>query len=199
MRRLLVAFLFLLVSLPAAASRTVLVVGDSLSAAHGIDMRQGWVALLDQRLARDFPGYRVVNASVSGDTTAGGLARLPTLLKRHRPAIVVIELGGNDGLRGLPPNQMKSNIVEMIEKSKAEGAKVLLLGLRLPPNYGTRYTELFRRVYRNAAAEQKIPFVPLMLEGVDDSELMQSDRIHPTATAQPRILENVWPALRRML
>jgi acyl-CoA thioesterase I len=200
MRRLLVAFLLLIVSLPAAAvARTVLVVGDSLSAAHGIDARKGWVALLGERLARDFPGYRVVNASVSGDTTAGGLARLPALLKQHRPAIVIVELGGNDGLRGLPPQQMKNNIVEMIAKSKAQGAKVLLLGLRLPPNYGTRYTELFRQVYREAAAEQQIPLVPLLLDGVDDAASMQTDRIHPTATAQPRILENVWPALRRML
>ena len=199
MRRLLVTLL-LIASLPlAAAPRTVLVVGDSLSAAHGIDVRKGWVALLRERLARDFPSYQVVNASVSGDTTAGGLARLPSLLQQHRPAIVVVELGGNDGLRGLPPGQMKSNIVGMITKSKAQGAKVLLLGVRLPPNYGTRYTELFRQVYRDAAREHQVPLVPLLLEGVDEGALMQTDRIHPSAAAQPRILENVWPSLRPLL
>jgi acyl-CoA thioesterase-1 len=199
MRRLIV-LLLLFVSLPAAAvSRTVLVVGDSLSAAHGIDVRQGWVALLADRLAREFPDYRVVNASVSGDTTAGGLVRLPALLQQHRPAIVIVELGGNDGLRGLPPGEMKNNIIGMIVKSKAQGAKVLLLGVRLPPNYGTRYTELFHQVYRDAAREQQIPLVALLLEGVDEGPLMQADRIHPAATAQPRILENVWSTLRRML
>ncbi|HKQ30413.1 MAG TPA: arylesterase [Burkholderiales bacterium] len=200
MRRLLVTFLLLIVTLPAAASaRTILVVGDSLSAAHGIEVRKGWVALLGERLARDFPAYRVVNASVSGDTTAGGLARLPALLKQHRPAVVIVELGGNDGLRGLPPGQMKNNIVGMITKSKTQGAKVLLLGVRLPPNYGPRYTELFRQAYRDAAQEQRVPLVPLLLDGVDEGNLMQADRIHPGIAAQPHMLDNVWSALRPML
>src|SRR5437762_2238598 len=136
MRRLLVAFWLLVIALPASAARTILVVGDSLSAAYGIDVRAGWVALLGERLAREAPDYQVVNASVSGDTSAGGLARLPALLRQYRPAVVIVELGGNDGLRGLPPAQMKNNIVAMIGKSKAQGARVLLLGLRLPPNYG---------------------------------------------------------------
>lgn len=200
MRRLLFLLLLLIGSSAMAAPRTILVVGDSLSAAHGIDVRTGWVTLLDQRLARDYPGvYRVVNASASGETTAGGLARLPSLLKQHRPSIVVIELGGNDGLRGLPPAQMKSNILAMITKSKSQGANVLLLGVRLPPNYGTRYLDLFRQAYRDVAAEQRVPLVPLLLEGIDESNQMQADRIHPTAAAQPRMLENVWPVLRRML
>jgi acyl-CoA thioesterase-1 len=199
MRRLFLALLLLMGTAASAAPRTILVVGDSLSAAHNIDTRAGWVSLLDQRLARERLDYRVVNASVSGDTTAGGLARLPSLLQQHRPAIVIVELGGNDGLRGLLPAQMKSNLLAMIAKSKSQGAAVLLLGVRLPPNYGARYTELFRQVYREAAAEQRVPLVPLLLDGIDESKLMQADRIHPTAEAQPKILENVWPVLRRML
>jgi acyl-CoA thioesterase-1 len=201
MRRLCLLLLLCLLAAPAsAAARTVLVVGDSLSAAFGMDLREGWVALLAARLAQQQPGYRVVNASVSGDTTANGLARLPRLLAEHRPAIVIIELGGNDGLRGLAPDQMKNNIRAMIAKSKAQGARVLLLGVELPPNYGPKYNERFRRVYKDLAAEQQVPLVPSVMDGVGtDIKLMQADRIHPNAAAQSRMLENVWPALRVLL
>jgi acyl-CoA thioesterase-1 len=201
MRRLwLVLLLFLLAGPAFAATRTVLVVGDSLSAAFGMELREGWVALLAARLDQQQPRYRVVNGSVSGDTTANGLARLPRLLSEHHPAIVIIELGGNDGLRGLAPQQMKNNIGAMIAKSKAQGAKVLLLGVELPPNYGPKYNERFRRVYRDLAAEQQVPLVPSVMDGVGtDIKLMQADRIHPNAAAQAQMLDNVWPALRALL
>lgn len=201
MRRLwLILLLFLLANPAFAGAPTVLVVGDSLSAAFGMELREGWVALLAARLDRQQPRYRVVNASVSGDTTANGLARLPRLLAEHRPAIVIIELGGNDGLRGLAPEQMRNNIGAMIAKSKAQGAKVLLLGVELPPNYGPKYNEKFRRVYKDAAAEHQVPLVSSVMNGVGtDLRLMQADRIHPNAAAQTRMLNNVWPALRALL
>jgi len=201
MRRFWLLLMLCLLAGPAsAATRTVLVVGDSLSAAFGMEMREGWVALLAARLRQLQPPYHVINASVSGDTTANGLARLPRLLTEHHPAIVIIELGGNDGLRGLAPRQMKNNIHAMITKSKAKGAQVLLLGVELPPNYGPKYTERFRQVYRDLAAEQKVPLVPSVVEGIGtDLKLMQDDRIHPNAEAQNRMLNNVWPALRPLL
>lgn len=174
--------------------------GDSLSAAYNMDVQQGWVALLQQRLKqRDLP-YHVVNASISGDTTAGGLARLPRLLAEHRPQVVIVELGGNDGLRGLPPEETRRNLSAIVARARAAGAKVLLLGVELPPNYGTRFNERFRRVYREVAAEHGVPLVPFVLEGVaTDPALMQPDGIHPNAAAQPRILENVWPLLAPLL
>jgi len=201
MRRFWLLLLLCLLAGPAsAATRTVLVVGDSLSAAFGMEMREGWVALMAARLKQMQPPYHVINASVSGDTTANGLARLPRLLTEHHPAIVIIELGGNDGLRGLAPRQMKNNIRAMIMKSKAKGAQVLLLGVELPPNYGPKYTERFRQVYRDLAAEQKVTLVPSIMEGIGtDLKLMQADRIHPNAEAQNRMLNNVWPALRLLL
>lgn len=205
MRRLFLALLMILgFGLgPAAvvgAERTILVVGDSLSTAHGIDVRSGWVALLQRRLEQQHLGYKIVNASISGDTSANGLARLPPLLSQHRPAIVIIALGGNDGLRGLAPEQMKHNIAAMVTKAKMQGAKVLLAGVPLPPNYGKRYTDKFDQVYREIAAQQRIPLVPSILGSVaEDRSLFQRDGIHPTAQAQPRILENVWAALRPML
>jgi len=196
----LLLLLCLLAGPASAATRTVLVVGDSLSAAFGMEMREGWVALMAARLKQMQPPYHVINASVSGDTTANGLARLPRLLTEHHPAIVIIELGGNDGLRGLAPRQMKNNIRAMIMKSKAKGAQVLLLGVELPPNYGPKYTERFRQVYRDLAAEQKVTLVPSIMEGIGtDLKLMQADRIHPNAEAQNRMLNNVWPALRLLL
>jgi acyl-CoA thioesterase-1 len=199
--RLLLALLLLLNLAPAySAPRTILVLGDSLSAAFGIDVRAGWVALLQQRLAREQLDYTVVNASISGDTSANGLARLPPLLARHRPAIVIVELGGNDGLRGQLPEQMKHNIAAIVAKAKASGARVLLVGVPLPPNYGNRYLERFRRIYREVATEQRVPLVPSIVDGVADQRtLMQPDGIHPTAQAQPRMLENTWRQLRPML
>ncbi len=188
-----------LVPLPAAA-HTLLVVGDSLSAAYGMNVQSGWVALLQERLAREKLDYRVVNASISGDTSANGLARLPRLLAEHRPAIVIIELGGNDGLRGLSLAQMKHNISTMITKAREEQARVLLVGMRLPPNYGNYYTERFQRVYREIAAEQRVPLVPFLLAGIATHErLMQPDGIHANAGAQPKMLANVWPRLRPLL
>jgi len=202
MRRLLLVLL--MVVLPAGASlaapRTILVLGDSLSAAFGFELRHGWVAQLEQRLARDRLDYAVVNASVSGDTTANGLARLPALLQRHRPGIVIVELGGNDGLRGLPPEQIKHNIVAIVKEAKVAGAKVVLVGVPLPPNYGRQYIERFRRLYGEIAAEQNVALVPSIVDGVaGDRVLMQPDGIHPTAQAQPRMLENVWAKLRGLL
>jgi acyl-CoA thioesterase I len=201
MRRYVSVMLLLLLALPAtAAARTILVLGDSLSAAYGMDVRSGWVTLLQQRLAQQKTDYQVINASISGDTTANGLARLPPLLAKHRPAIVIVELGGNDGLRGLPLAQMQHNIGAIVKKAKAGGAKVLLVGVRLPPNYGKPYTERFQRVYRDVAAEHGVALAPFILEGVyAERALMQPDGIHPTAAAQPRLLENVWAKLRGLL
>ena len=201
MRRLFLAVLLLLglAPLPAAA-RTLLVVGDSLSAAYGMDVGSGWVALLAERLKREKLDYQVVNASISGDTTANGLARLPRLLAAHQPAIVIIELGGNDGLRGLALEQMKHNITVMVTKAKARHARVLLVGIRLPPNYGNRYTQRFQRIYREVASEQQVGLAPFLLDGIAANRaLMQPDGIHANAKAQPKMLENVWSHLRPLL
>jgi len=180
-----------------ARAATLLVVGDSLSAAHGIERDAGWVNLLRQRLGSQ---HQVINASISGDTTSSGAARLPALLKRHAPDIVLLELGGNDGLRGLSPQQMKLNLSDMIEKSQAAGARVLLLGIEIPPNYGAAYTDAFRGVFRQLSEEYAIPLVPFILDGVAlQDAMMQDDGIHPTAEAQPIILDNVWPELKNLL
>lgn len=177
--------------------RTILVVGDSLSAAFGLEARSGWVALLDQRLRESGFDYKVINASISGDTTASGLARLPALLSAHKPAVVIIELGGNDGLRGLSLDQLRHNLAAMTARTKASGARVLLVGIELPPNYGARYTERFRRVYQDTARAQQVALVPSILAGIGaDRQLMQADGIHPTADAQGRMLNNVWPHLQ---
>ena len=183
-----------------AVAGTLLVLGDSISAAFGLDTRQGWVSLLEQRLAAEGFDYQVVNASVSGDTSAGGLARLPTLLAEHRPQLVIVELGGNDGLRGQPPAQLKQNLASMIDQSKAGGAKVLLLGMQIPPNYGKRYVEAFAKVFGDVAQKEKVPCVPFFLEGVGGHpELMQADGLHPSVAAQDKLLENVWPTLKPLL
>ena len=183
-----------------AAAGTVLIVGDSISAAFGVDTRLGWVSLLEQRLRSEGFADKVVNASISGDTSAGGQARLPALLAEHKPELVILELGGNDGLRGQPPAQLQQNLASMIDSSRASGAKVLLLGMQLPPNYGVRYTKAFAEVYRNLAEEKNIPLVPFFLEGVGGNpELMQADGIHPAAVAQGKLLENVWPTLKPLL
>ncbi|SDA17049.1 acyl-CoA thioesterase-1 [Pseudomonas sp. NFPP10] len=182
------------------AAGTVLIVGDSISAAFGLDTRQGWVALLEKRLKDQGFTDRVVNASVSGDTSAGGQARLPALLAEHKPEVVILELGGNDGLRGQPPRQLQQNLASMIDSSQAQGAKVLLLGMQLPPNYGVRYTQAFSQVYSQLASEKKVALVPFFLDGVGGhSELMQADGLHPAAAAQGKLLENVWPTLKPLL
>lgn len=183
-----------------AAAGTVLVVGDSISAALGLETSQGWVSLLQKKLDSERLDHRVVNASISGDTSAGGAARLPGLLGEHKPEVVIIELGGNDGLRGQPPAQLQQNLASMVEQSRQVGAKVLVLGMRLPPNYGKRYTDAFARVFSDVAKEQQVPLVPFFLEGVGGVEgMMQADGIHPAAGAQPKLLENVWPSLQPLL
>ncbi|AGZ34461.1 arylesterase [Pseudomonas sp. SWI6] len=183
-----------------AAAGTLLVVGDSISAGFGLDSRQGWVSLLQQRLKREGFNDQVVNASISGDTSAGGQARLPALLAAHKPTLVVLELGGNDGLRGQPPQQLQQNLASMIDQSHDAGAKVVLLGMRLPPNYGVRYTTAFTQVYEQLAAQKKVSLVPFFLEGVGGvPEMMQADGIHPAQGAQTRLLENAWPAIKPLL
>jgi len=184
---------------PAAADddrRTILVVGDSISAGYGMAMEEGWVNLLRQKLAGS---ARVVNASITGDTTAGGLARLPKTLAVHRPDVVVIELGGNDGLRGYPIRHIRENLLAMARAVAAAGAKPVLAGMRLPPSYG-RYAESFHRIYFDVAASLDVPLVPFLLEGVaTDEALMQRDGIHPGAEAQPMLLDNLWPVLAEAL
>lgn len=190
----------LLFALPAAAAgKTVLVFGDSLSAGYGIRSEAAWPSLLQRRLAEKRPDYSVANLSVSGETTAGGRSRLPEALRRHRPAVVVLELGANDGLRGLQLAQMKSNLEAMVDAARNAGARVLLVGMRLPPNYGP-YARQFESAFGEIAKQQQVPLVDFLLAGVaEQPALFQADMLHPTAEAQPRILDNVWPALTPLL
>jgi acyl-CoA thioesterase-1 len=203
LRRLAVAagmaVVLAMVTLPTQADEhpVLLVMGDSLSAAYGIEQQEGWVSLLETRLNGK---ARVINASISGETSSGGASRLPDLLGQHEPDIVLLELGGNDGLRGLPPRQLEANMAGMIEASQAADAEVLLLGIDIPPNYGQAYRDAFTGVYYRLAEEFEVPLVPFLLEGIAlDDNLMQNDGIHPTAAAQPRILDTVWPELAPLL
>jgi acyl-CoA thioesterase-1 len=191
----------LLVTCSAAASeRTLLVFGDSLSAAYGLRTDQGWVTLLQQRLQAQGYGYRVVNASVSGETTDGGRNRLARALMQHRPDLVILELGGNDGLRGLPVRDIQANMAQMIQAIRKSGAKQLLVGIQIPPNYGPQYTRAFTGMYAALAKEQNVPAVPFLLDGVAlDKRLMQADGVHANALGQPRLLENVWARLHPLL
>ena len=174
--------------------------GDSLSSAYGIAQSRGWVALLEQRLKREHPDYIVVNASISGETSGGGRARLKPLLERHRPAIVILELGGNDGLRGMPIAQMRSNLAASIREAQASGARVLLLGVKMPPNYGEVYTQGFAAAFRELAKTHRTPLVPFLLEDfAGKPEFFLPDRLHPNEQAQPLMLERVLPALRPLL
>ncbi|MBF8775577.1 arylesterase [Pseudomonas fulva] len=183
-----------------ATAGTVLIVGDSISAGFGLDTRYGWASLLQTRLRQEGFDDKVVNASISGDTSAGGQARLPALLAAHKPAVVVLELGGNDGLHGQPPAQLRQNLATMVDQSRQAGAKVLLLGMQLPPNYGVRYTTAFAKVYEELAKDKQVALVPFFLEGVGGvPELMQADGIHPAQGAQQRLLENAWPVLKPLL
>lgn len=189
-------------SLAASATEAprILIVGDSLSAAYGLSRDEGWVSLLTARLRAAGLPHEIVNASTSGETTRGALSRLPRALEQNRPQIVVIELGGNDGLRGITLEEMERNLDRMVELSQAAGASVLILGMHLPPNYGPAYTERFHAVYHRVADQRRTALVPFFLEGVaTDPAFMQPDGIHPTASAQPRLLENVWPALVPLL
>jgi acyl-CoA thioesterase I len=198
---LLRSFILFLLLCGSALAQPVLVLGDSLSAEHNLPRGSGWVALLEDRLQSEFDQPpEVVNASISGETSAGALRRLPALLATHKPGVVVVELGGNDGLRGLPPGQLRANLERIVALSKDAGAQVLLLGMDLPPNYGTAYRKRFTSVYRELADDQDIVLLPFLLEGVALSRgMMQVDGVHPTAAAQPRLLENVWPRLRPLL
>ena len=179
---------------------TVLVLGDSISAAYGIQREQGWVQLLGDRLADIDPGYRVVNASISGDTTGGGLARLPAALETHDPALVIIELGGNDGLRGYPVPSIRKNLEQLVELAAADGRDVLLVGMQIPPNYGHRYTRAFQALFEEVADEREVAVVPSFLEEVGvQPGLMQNDGIHPNARAQPMLLDTLWPFVETLL
>ena len=186
-----------------AASASILVLGDSLSAEYGLKRGSGWVALLDARLAQTKTAATVVNASISGDTTSGGRSRLPALLSQHKPSIVVIELGANDALRGLPLAMTRDNLAAMAQAAKAAGAKVLIAGMQLPPNYGRKYGDEFAGLFAGVAKTEGAALVPFLLKGVADvpraETLFQADRIHPLAAAHPTILDNVWPVLRPLL
>jgi acyl-CoA thioesterase-1 len=201
-KRLLALLVLIVASASAQAEAPVILVfGDSISAGYGLArVEQGWVELLKTRLNTQGYGYQVVNASVSGETTAGGLARLPRALELHHPKIVILELGGNDGLRALPIAQMRANLTQMAELATATGAKVLLLGMRMPPNYGPEYTEQFAMVFSDLAREKKLPLLPFLLTDIALSPtLLQGDDIHPNAAGQPILLENVWPTLKPLL
>jgi acyl-CoA thioesterase I len=198
--RLFCLLLLMLLTGAAQAAPTLMVLGDSLSAAYGIPREAGWVNLMAQRLQQEKSPYRVVNASVSGETTAGGLTRLPALLARHRPQLLILALGANDGLRGLPPPQTRRNLENMIALTERQGGKVLLVGMRLPPNFGATYTGKFQAVFSEVAKNRKVPLVPFLLEPIATrNELFQADGLHPTAAAQPQLLDTVWRGLAPML
>lgn len=182
---------------PAKKPTTLLVWGDSLSAAYGIPLEKGWVALLQTQLGKD---YNIVNGSISGETSSGGLTRLPDALKANQPAYVLIELGANDGLRGIALDTMRSNLEQMIKLAQAANAKVVLIGIKLPPNYGVTFTDKFEATYSDLAKQYNLPLVPFLLEGVADNwDFMQADGLHPTVEAQPKVLENVWKVLEGVL
>jgi acyl-CoA thioesterase I len=201
-KRLFALFILVVASASAyAEDPVILVFGDSISAGYGLaHAEQGWVELLKARLKEQGYGYQVINASVSGETTAGGLARLPRALALHHPKIVILELGGNDGLRAMPVAQMRANMGQMADLATAAGAKVLLLGMRMPPNYGPEYTDQFALVFSDLARAKRLPLVPFLLTDIALSQdLLQGDDIHPNAAGQPILLDNVWPALKPLL
>lgn len=183
--------------------RSILVVGDSLSAEYGLRRGTGWVALLEKRLSTEKITAKVINASISGDTTSGGRSRLPALLVQHKPSHVIIELGGNDALRGLPLKMTQENLSAMTQAAQKAGAKVLLVGMQVPPNYGADYAKQFEKAFETVATAMKVPLVPFFLKGVADGadplKLFQNDRIHPKEEAHPIMLDNVWPALKKIL
>lgn len=202
LRRLLIAWLMSLLCLPLAAwaAGTILVYGDSLSAAYGLNQDAGWTTLLQARLVQKRINYTVTNVSISGETTSGGAARIAETLKAHKPRVIIVELGANDGLRGLPPSEMRANLAKIVTLSQGAKARVLLVGMRMPPNYGETYTREFAQVYPDLAREYKTALVPFLLQGMEQRrELFQSDDMHPTAAAQPILLENVWKALAPLL
>jgi acyl-CoA thioesterase-1 len=195
----LLVWAFLLLCFSSAHATVVMVLGDSLSAEYGLSRGTGWVALLAQRA----PQLKVINASISGDTTAGGLSRLPALIKRHAPGLVIVELGGNDALRGLPLAATRDNLSRMVQTAQGAGAKVLLLGMQVPPNYGPDYAQDFANVFKRVANTHRVAWVPFLLQGIADvpdaARWFQADRIHPNEAAQPKMLDNVWPVLQKLL
>ena len=192
--------LIALVAITAQAAQTIVIFGDSLSAAYGIQSNKGWVALLESKLKQQNSEYKVINASISGETTSGGLTRFDQMLKTHQPEIVVIELGANDGLRGLSLNEMQSNLNSMIAKAKAKNATVMLLGIKIPPNYGIQYAQKFSAIYATLAQKYDLNLVPFFLDGVaGNRKLIQDDGLHPNAVAQAKLLENIWPKLEELL
>lgn len=200
MARIFALLWFCFVFGQAQAQETILLLGDSLSAGHGIALEASWPRLLERRLASHEPPYRLVNASISGETTAGGKSRLPSLLERHRPKVVILALGANDGLRGLPLVQIRDNLRTMIREAKSRKAQVLLIGMKLPPNYGPDYATGFARLFETLADEEKIPLLPFLLEPIAlDASAFQADRLHPTAEAQALLLDHVWPALAPLI
>ena len=200
MRRFLFAVIVSLMSMSAMAKPLVVVLGDSISAGYGIEVEEGWVALLQKKLLETNSRYSISNASISGDTTAGGLARIDPILTTDKPAIVLLQLGANDGLRGLSPLQMKNNLAEIVRRAQKTGAKVILLGMKIPPNYGKRYVDMFYNVYPQLAKELDIPLVPFILEDIAlNKDLMQADGLHPNAKAQPILVEKIEPYLFPLL
>jgi acyl-CoA thioesterase I len=200
LRRVLLLCLMLCAPASYSASKTLLVLGDSISAEYGLPRDSGWVSLLQKRLSDDKLPVTVINASISGETTAGGLTRLPALLHQHKPAVLIIELGGNDGLRGLSLAATQSNLREMIRSADRIGARVLLLGMRVPPNYGPDYSKRFAAMYQGLARERNVKLVPFLFTGLEDTErFFQQDRIHPNQRAQTVMLDNVWPSLRPLM
>ncbi len=201
MRKLLTLFVLLIAAgAQASGAPTVMIFGDSLSAGYGIDVDQSWASLLQQRLEEQGYEHRVVNASISGETTEGGVARIDAALAEFAPDLVILELGGNDGLRGFPPQRMKANLEQIVRRSKASGAAVVLLGIRIPTNYGKRYTAAFEAVYRDVAERLNVRWIEFFMEGVAlNDELLQADRIHPNARAQPILLDNAWPIISATL
>jgi acyl-CoA thioesterase I len=197
--RLAFSFLLLVVT-PCFAAQTILVLGDSLSAGYGLAQGEGWVTLLGQRLQREKLDYEVVNASISGETTLGGLNRLPAALDEHKPVVVIVALGANDGLRGNPLEDTRRNLIAIVQASRKAGARVIVAGMRIPPNYGSVYTRRFEGLFAEVARQQNVSLVPFLLQGFADNRAMfQADGLHPTAAAQPRMLDNVYRRLRPLL
>jgi len=191
--------LILVNGLNTAYAASIVVFGDSISAAYGIEVNKGWVAKLQQKLKQHKKSYQVINASVSGETTSGGLSRLPQVLSQYQPQILILELGGNDGLRGQPPKLMQQNLQKMIQQAKQQKIKVVLLGMKIPPNYGKAYNQAFEKAFVDVANTEQVPFVPFFLEGVGgNDDLMQADGIHPNEKGQDRLLQNVWPIMEKV-
>ena len=200
MRRFLFAVIVSLMPMTAVAKPIIVVLGDSISAGYGIEIEEGWVALLQKKLIATNSNYSISNASISGDTSAGGLARIDQILTAYKPAIVLVQLGANDGLRGLSPVQMKNNLAGIVRRAQKAGAKVILLGMKIPPNYGKRYVELFYNVYPQLAKELDVPIVPFILEDIVlNKDLMQADGLHPNARAQPILADKIEPYLFPLL